>query len=783
VAPLLLGLGWFPTDRTGLNRYLLELGHALSEAGCQPRAVVVGPAPDAPPWVRAVASTTDRLPTRLARYGAAARAAVSDATVVDGHFALHTAAALASGAAVRRRPLVVHFQGPWAEESEAAGERRRAVLAAKRAVERAVYRRADAIVVLSPAFARILVERDGIEPWRIEVIAPGVDVERFTPGDRGAAREALGLGADDFVAVAARRLVPRTGVGVLVDAWARLPDAPRRSVLVVVGDGPEATSLHARARELGIADRVRFVGSVSDDQLVDAYRAADVSVVPSLELEGFGLVVLEALASGVPVIASDTGGLAPALAPLDPSLLVPPGDVEALAARLARARDEPLHLPDAARCRAEACTHSWATVADRHLSLFRAVAGRHDGAAGRDPRVVYLDHTAQPSGAELSLARTLGAATGFDAHVVLAADGPLVPLLDRGATSLEVLPMAESARGLARGRVGARLPVGSAAATARYVLRLTRRLRRLRPDVVHTNSLKAAVYGGVAARLAGVPVVWHVHDRIADDYLPRAAVRLVRGLAPRLADHVVVNSEATAATLPASVPVTVLPEAVPRPGGDRERAGGSPGRDGPLRVGIVGRLSPWKGQDLFLRAFARAFPDGDERAVVVGGALFGEHDVEERLRSLVADLGIADRVELLGHRDDVAGQLRRLDVLVHASLIPEPFGMVVAEGMAAGLAVVAADAAGPAEIIERDVDGILYPIGDEAALADALRRLAADPALRRELGDAARRRARDFEPAVVAAALREVYQRVLDERGQRRLRAGRLAGGAWRRRG
>jgi glycosyltransferase involved in cell wall biosynthesis len=180
-----------------------------------------------------------------------------------------------------------------------------------------------------------------------------------------------------------------------------------------------------------------------------------------------------------------------------------------------------------------------------------------------------------------------------------------------------------------------------------------------------------------------------------------------------------------------------------------------------LRVGIIGRLDPWKGQHVFLEAFAKAFPDGGADAVVVGAKLFGEQGYELELERRAAALGLEDRVEFRGFRDSVEEELRRLDVLVHASILPEPFGQVVVEGMAAGLAVVAADAGGPAEVVEDGVDGVLCPPGDVDALALALQRLAADPDLRRRLGDAARERAKNFTPARIAPQVMAVYQSVL----------------------
>jgi glycosyltransferase involved in cell wall biosynthesis len=116
---------------------------------------------------------------------------------------------------------------------------------------------------------------------------------------------------------------------------------------------------------------------------------------------------------------------------------------------------------------------------------------------------------------------------------------------------------------------------------------------------------------------------------------------------------------------------------------------------------------------------------------------------------------------MAGFCDDIGAELGELDVLVHASLITEGFGLVVVEGMAAGLAVVAARAGGPTEIITDGQDGLLYPPGDVHALAAAVRRLAADEPMRTRLGEAARRRARDFTPEVIAPQVLALYRTVL----------------------
>ena len=293
--------------------------------------------------------------------------------------------------------------------------------------------------------------------------------------------------------------------------------------------------------------------------------------------------------------------------------------------------------------------------------------------------------------------------------------------------------------------------------------RLARRLRAIRPDLVHTNTLKAGVYGSVAARLARVPVVWHVRDRIATDYLPRLAVLVLRALIATLPNGVVVNSKATRATLWAPSrysrvvysPVYDPVSAQPLPA--------KPSPHEPFVVGMVGRVAPWKGQHVFLPAFARAFGGGSERAVIVGAAMFGatEEDYGASLYESARVLGIADRVDFRGFREDVWAELHQMDILVHASVTPEPFGQVIVEAMLAGVAVIASAAGGPREIVTDNVDGVLYPPGDVAALARAMERLRGDALLRTRLSDSGRIRAQNFSPHFAAGSVMTLYRRVL----------------------
>jgi glycosyltransferase involved in cell wall biosynthesis len=757
LSPLLLGLGSFPDQPGGVNRYVRNLHLALAERGFPVRTVTLGPSTVPSEGMTIAASASDPLFTRVLRYAAQVRLLAGDADIVDNHFALYALGPLLTKS-LRGRPLVTHFHGPWAREH--LGGAKSPTAHAKRLVERAVYTRSKELIVLSDAFRRILLEDYGVTPWHLHVVPPGVDVQAFNPGTPGEARRALELSTSSWIAFTARRLVPRMGIDVLLQAWQSFARGRDDVLLFVAGEGPEREPLEKRVDQLGIANSVRFTGRLTEDELVAHYQAADVCVVPSLALEGFGLVLLEALACGTPVIGTDVDGLGETLTRLEPDLVVPGGNPDALAERLASAHTARLPLPDAARCRSFAQSFSWGTVAEKHEQIYeRAVRPKRRSRT----RVVFVDHCARLSGGELALLRLLPELEQVDCHVILGEDGPLVRRLADQGISVEVLPMDDAARELHRNEVTPQRVSGRALLQASaYACRLARRLRRLRPDIVHTNSLKSALYGGAAGRLAGIPVVWHIRDRIAEDYLPAPAVRLVQTAARRLPSAIIANSKATLTTLGqtdvlqsvVSSPLVIYDSAATTPSQREDR------RES-LRIGMVGRLAPWKGQHVFLAGFMRAFGEGSETAVIVGAPLFGEDWYEVELRRRAVAFGLNGRVTFTGFREDIWAALDEIDILVHASITPEPFGQVIVEGMSVGLPVVATAAGGPTEIIEDGVDGLLYPPGDVDALAARLRTLAGDAGLRARLGRAAQDSSKRFAPEVVAAQVMEVYERVL----------------------
>lgn len=387
--------------------------------------------------------------------------------------------------------------------------------------------------------------------------------------------------------------------------------------------------------------------------------------------------------------------------------------------------------------------------------------------AERRLRVALVSHTARMGGAEFSLFSIVERLDGrsVEALVVLGEEGPLAERLRALGVEVVVHPLDRSVRDRrkdALGAAGLANPLVLVRAL-RAAAGLARLFRARNIDVVHTNTLKAHFLGGLAGRLARTRVVWHVRDHITSPYLPAAMILLLR-LAARVLPHRVVAVSASAARTVGRKDVAVLHQGVDSPEDPVHRSGGSP-----LRVGLVGRIAPWKGQDIFLAAAARLAPEfPDTEFVLAGAPLFGEEPFERELRRQAAGLGLSGRVRFVGFCDDVWSVYRDLDVVVHASTLPEPYGNVVIEAMASRRPLVAAAAGGVLELVEHGRTGLLVAPGDPEALAKAIARLLRSPEERHRLADAGRRHIEEnFSSERDAADLETLWRDTVADRANR----------------
>ena len=387
-------------------------------------------------------------------------------------------------------------------------------------------------------------------------------------------------------------------------------------------------------------------------------------------------------------------------------------------------------------------------------------------------RLAFLATSGELGGAETSLLGLLeslhAAQPEWQLQLIAPADGPLVARAREAAVVTRVLPYPRSLARLGEGSADP-LRLGQAAfAAAAHARRLGQALEAGRPDIVHANGFKAHVLGSLACP-RGTALVWHVHDYVSPRPWTRRALRQTVGPA----SAIIANSESVSRdvvrALRPRAPVRVVYNAVDlarfAPDGPRmdldAAAEMPPSAPGTVRVGLVATFGRWKGHDTFFQAIARLPRSLPIRAFVVGGSLYETDRSQLRradLEARVSALGIGDRVGFTGFAVDAASAMRALDLVVHASVQPEPFGMVIAEAMACGRPVVASLTGGAAEIVRDGVDALGHAPGDAASLADRLAMLISDSDLRARLGRAARETAEDrFDRARLARELTPLY--------------------------
>jgi glycosyltransferase involved in cell wall biosynthesis len=379
-------------------------------------------------------------------------------------------------------------------------------------------------------------------------------------------------------------------------------------------------------------------------------------------------------------------------------------------------------------------------------------------------RIAYVDHASDIGGAEKSMTDLIARLdrSRYEPVLLCAADAKWLEGARLEGVTIERVFGSGGVLDRKRDDLGAGVR-GKAQAlrqAAPLVLRLWRVMRRLRPDIVHTNTLKTHLLAGAAARFARRRLIWHLRDILPQGH----ARKLLLDAARRFRPKVIAISEAVRRSLEgADVDVTVVYNGTDlsafRPRPNREALRVSLGlQPGEVAISIVGRLTPWKGHRELLRAFAEvAREEPRARLLVVGEVAFWEDTYETELRNLAEELGVASLVQWLGFRSDVADILAATDIFALPS-IDEPFGRAVVEAMAVELPVIGTRSGGVPEIVAEGETGLLVPPGDHRELAAALVRLTRDAELRHSMGRAGRARATDlFDVNRTAQRVQDVY--------------------------
>jgi len=403
-------------------------------------------------------------------------------------------------------------------------------------------------------------------------------------------------------------------------------------------------------------------------------------------------------------------------------------------------------------------------------------------------RIVYLNPNGTLGGAEHSLLDLLAALRvtqpAWSLSLIAGGDGPLLSRAEALGVSTKLVAFPRSFGQLGDAGFGAKTGasmertaffanfLSAGLGIPAYLRRLRDAVREFRPNLLHSNGFKMHLLSRYAPKPT-VPVVWHIHDYVGSRPVTAPLLRLCSS---RCATAVT-NSSSVAQDVRSVCTQNLNIESVYNgidtetftPNGraiDLDDIAGLPPLDKRvLRIGLLGTFARWKGHETFLRALAMLDPATSFRGYVVGGPIYqtnGSQYTLMELKSLTQTLGLANRVGFTGFIDEPAAAIRSLDIVVHASTEPEPFGLVIVEAMACGKAVIVSDCGGASEIVHDQVNALTHKPGDAAGLAAVIQQLSEDAGLRARLGEAARRTAEQrFTRTRFASEFVRIYRRLV----------------------
>ena len=657
------------------------------------------------------------------------------------------------------------------------GVRRRLSMRARRWIERTVIRRCHHVIVLSEFMKRQVVAAHGIAPQHITVVPGAADPVTFHPvDDRNEIRRELKLPEGRTLMFTVRNLVPRMGLEYLLEAMTMLGEEQQNLLLLIGGEGQLRPRLEELIRSRGLQDSVQLLGFVPEEQLAKYYQASDLVVLPTLQLEGFGLVTVEALACSTPVVGTPVGAIPEVLSRVDPMLVTEGTDGVSLARTLRlvlnRFREVPHERERVSKKGREAVEQRYNWVAhtadldhlfmnllkDRSVTSHQAVrnlsnsgpSASTNGMVAPSPmprRVIHVITRLDHGG---SAQNTMLTALGHDR----AQFEPIVVAGHSGCWDAQggQLATEENCRKLEKAAIRWVLlpsltrevhPIKDAQA----LWQLIRLFLHERPALVHTHTSKAGVLGRIAAWITRVPVIVHTphghvfygHFGPFQSWLFLQIERVLTVITDRL---IALTDAERQDHLDRAVGkadrFSVVPSGIDRERFGRARAQGKHKPDwfgcppDALVVGSVGWLTDIKGHEYLIAAVAKLKQDFPSLHLVI----IGSGDRHDDLLQQAESAGLRGAVHLLGHRDDVEACLAGMDLFVLPSL-NEGMGRALIEAMAAGLPVIASRVGGIPAVISHERTGLLVPPRDADALAEALRRLLDRPEWAKQLGVAA----------------------------------------------
>lgn len=373
IKTLQIGLEWFPEQGGGLDRVYYNCTRHLPKVGVEVRGLVAGSSQATQATngqVQAFAPANSSLLKRWLGAKQNFNQLINQAEydLIVSHFALYTFPLLNQ---LNNLPLVTHFHGPWALESDVESKKTIAIWL-KKQLEKTCYRRSCQFIVLSQTFRDILHQEYQVPLEQINIVPGAVEIDRFALNiSKSEARVKLGWSEDRPIIFCVRRLAKRMGLENLLSAIDIVRKQHPDILLYIAGKGALADTLQQQINELELTQHVQLLGYIADEKLPLAYRAANFSVVPTTAFEGFGLIVIESLATGTPVMGTPIGGIPEILKPFCPDLLFQSASVDSIAQGIAEVLSGDHKLPSSEACQAFIqANYSWSKIAQQMKSVY-----------------------------------------------------------------------------------------------------------------------------------------------------------------------------------------------------------------------------------------------------------------------------------------------------------------------------------------------------------------------------------------------------------------------------
>ncbi len=544
------------------------------------------------------------------------------------------------------------------------------------------------------------------------------------------------------------RIHPAKGLHLLID-W--LSEARKQNLPVTLSvrgtyseDAPNyENAITSQIKNLNLEPNIEFTGFINND--TQLYQDLDIVVVPSDTPDPLPRSIMESMARNILVCGYPAGGVFEMVEDKKTGFLV--NDAESFINAVNIFQNNPESIQKITKAAKEKIEKDF-TIKKLHFTInniYKNLQSSNNSKklSDAEKKILFLTHVGSPGGAEYKMIE-LCESSEYSSKVVHFQNGLLENILKEKNIPSSILPMPEAMKSFTKddGLMGA---IKAIPATVSMISGLVKEEKK--HDVLICFSQKSFILASLAKPFTRKPIIWFMNDILSQEYFSKPVIFIIKTISKLSANHIVLNSQESFRSWESSgastknvsviypgVDIQLFDQKIQDKGEIKSYRNKFSSNGSPL-IGIFGRITPWKGQDVFLQAIAQT---PDVNAIIVGDALFGENDYKDSLIALAQSLNIEHRVTFTGHLDNIPAVMASCDIIAHCSTLAEPFGLVIAEATTTNVPTIATDAGGAREIIQHNKTGQLTPMGDVDALVTAIQKYLSQPEWAKELAVKAR---------------------------------------------